>query len=141
MLTCGKGQHHSVTEDEAKCETCPVGHYCPEDVEDPIICPAGSTNELLSAHSQEDCLPCPAGYYCSAEDSEILKVVCPVDTYCPEGSSEPVACPDGWLTEYEGAFNSNECLMCPLGMYMDSETSECITCPAHHYCAANADKP
>ena len=140
-LTCGAGYYHFVTSTEARCEVCPAAHYCPANTEDPVLCPAGTTNEVQSATSVAECHPCPPGFYCSGEDVSNVQVQCPQDTYCPEGSTKPTACADGKVTEIQGAVSPDECLLCNLGFYKDSETSRCSPCPENTFCPANAEEP
>ena len=49
----------SQTEKESDCKKCPVGFYCPEGTDNPIVC--------------------PRGYYCQPESS--APTPCPIGTY------------------------------------------------------------
>ena len=40
--------------------------------------------------------------------------LCPAAMYCPQGTPEPVKCPAGYYTDYEGAV---PCSTCPEGFY------------------------
>ena len=45
--------------------------------------------------------------------------ICPIDSYCPEGTAGPLGCPAGHYANVE-------------------QQSECTECKAGHYCLENA---
>ena len=81
----------------------PGGYYCPGGG---IITPA---------------LPCSAGYYCRQgaisaaplQDSNANE--CPVGFYCPEQSTEPVACPVGTFSNTLRLHAEGDCTDCTPG--------------------------
>ncbi len=58
---------------------------------------------------------------------------CPVAHYCPEGTSNPVACPAGSYANVTGLSN---CTLCPAAYYCPSNivTYEVFPCPEGHVC-------
>lgn len=43
---------------------CPVGHYCPQQTQEPIQCPAGTFNNETMLIAEASCQQCLPGYYC-----------------------------------------------------------------------------
>lgn len=90
---------------------CPVGHYCPEGVLDPIPCPNSTARLVTLGTSVDDCGPCPAGMSC--EDGAVT-VSCPRGSYCPLGESA-ISCPIGTYNPSEGKKILENCLPCDSG--------------------------
>jgi len=57
--------------------------------------------------------------------------ICPLGTYCPTGSSQPVQCEDGAYMNVTGA---STCLSCPAGSYCTYPFIDPSPCSAGHYC-------
>jgi len=69
---------------------CPDGRYCPYGQIDPVVCPDGTQSSGVNS-SISGCAPCHSGYFCSKGN----KTMCPVGTYCTEGTSVPTPCVAG----------------------------------------------
>ncbi len=69
---------------------CPIGNYCPEPgMCTPLKCPPGT---FVTCAGKVRCETCDSGRYCPIPTQSLL---CPVNYYCPAGSSAPTPCPDG----------------------------------------------
>ena len=137
---------------------CPVGHYCPEGTDNPLPCPLGTFMNAQSAEAESDCKACTAGYYCndtalanpvgrcfegyycigSAESptptpDDATGGICPVGSFCPEGSQSFTSCADG---SYANTTGTATCTECPEGYYCTFGSETPIICPAGHYCPA-----
>ena len=72
---------------------------------------------------------CSAGYYCrisanmTTPDIGELANECPAGSYCPEGTDEPLECPEGMYSPAVGRMTVTECLNCT-GGYFCNETGE-----------------
>lgn len=65
---------------------CPRGAYCPTGSSTPILCPAGTYNNVLGKTRIEDCLVGTAGrYYCPGTTTS-SGATCPAGYYCPVGT-------------------------------------------------------
>ena len=119
---------------------CQKGTYCPEGSSSPRNCPPGQhcDRQALGAPSGN----CSAGYYClgSAELSKprdgTTGNICPVGTYCPEGSTNYQRCPPGTYSNNQGNKELGNCTECTSGSYCEGwknfETTE--KCDAGFYC-------
>ena len=66
---------------------------------------------------------CAAGFYCKKKATTKWPVTersgyygpCPAGYYCPEGTEDPTACPDGTFNPQKGAWSADFCLPCPPG--------------------------
>lgn len=119
---------------------CPVGHYCPEGVLDPIPCPDGLARLTAHATSVDDCAPCPAGFSCA---SGAFTVPCPAGWYCPysEGAHP---CPEGTYNTDEGEANLEDCLPCDAGKLCNRTGILDLAgydCPPGHYCLRGDSRP
>jgi hypothetical protein len=56
-----------------------------------------------------ECILCLEGYYCP-EEGMTKPVVCELDSYCPQGSVMPTACPDGTESNLVGSISEADCL-------------------------------
>lgn len=125
---------------------CPEGSYCPAQTEDPIPCPQGtfSDAQMLTAESEcTQCLngqfcgssnltaptgDCDPGFYCYRGNSQsnpdgsdpAMGGPCPVSHYCPQGTSNPIACPAG---TYNNVTQQSQCAICPEGFYCPENTT------------------
>ena len=67
---------------------CPIGSYCPEPrMCKPLKCPPGT---FVTCAGKVRCETCDRGRYCPKPTKSLL---CPVNYYCPPGSSAPTPCP------------------------------------------------
>ncbi|EKX46972.1 hypothetical protein GUITHDRAFT_57032, partial [Guillardia theta CCMP2712] len=96
---------------------CPKGYFCPAGSQVPIPCPPGTYNDHDHGRGPSECIPCPAGQFCATGDPRSLTrdrgEICPSGFYCPQGSSQPNACPRGTFRQETGGSNLDECLPCP----------------------------
>ena len=53
--------------------------------------------------------------------------VCPVGTYCPEGSHAPTDCPAGTYLNTTENYNSSQCIECTAGYYCSGPGNELPT--------------
>lgn len=116
-------------------------------------------------YASDGCQPCAAGRYSTRTyqrgvvrgenindfrdadffaDTAGCNSVCPVGTYCPEGSSEPLKCPAGYYGSTMGLTTSScsgvceEGYFCPLG----SKSKTVSVCGDHNvYCPVGSDHP
>ena len=67
--------------------------------------------------------PCSAGYYCrlgansTTAELGVNADICPPGSYCPEGTDEPVPCPEGSYSPQEGLHWEYQCLNCTGGYF------------------------
>ena len=82
-----------------------------------FYCPGGTTYPSL---------PCSAGYFCrsgaqiAAPSQGSGADNCPVGYYCPEMTTEPIACPVGTFSNSTGLRNETDCISCTQGIYQGS---------------------
>ena len=134
---------------------CPEGRYCPDGVALPEPCPTGTWSNNTGLRTAQECLPCPGGFYCNGtgltepsafcaasyycarnastskpDDGGITGAPCTRAHYCPEGTADPIPCPDGtYMTDTHAA----ECWNCTAGHYcVSGDTPE--ACPPGYYC-------
>jgi hypothetical protein len=58
---------------------------------------------------------------------------CPIGTYCPPGSSNPITCPSGFYCP-----DPTRELVCPIGTYCPSGSTILTTCPSGTYCPSGS---
>ena len=118
-----------------------AGHYCPAGTiaATKYKCPIGTFNNITGIGSQSECSDCLGGYYCGQPGLTYPRTLCsagyycrrsanistpyqdwdadecPVGHYCPEGTTEPVACPLGTFSNNTGLMNVTECELCTAG--------------------------
>jgi hypothetical protein len=78
-LQCSKGTLTTETGSVA-CQPCPIGHYCEDNNQAPLPCPAWTYNPDELAFSISRCHNCSDGTY-SGEGEEICQV-CPLEYLC-----------------------------------------------------------
>ncbi len=130
---------------------CPVGHYCPQQTDFPIACPAGTFNNQTKRTMLSDCQACLEGYYCDEHGLEFPKGLCqqgfycsggsnssqPIDqgavggvcwpgTYCPTGTGWPIECVAG---TYNPIGQQAACLDCPQGYHCVAGSYNITDCP------------
>jgi hypothetical protein len=117
---------------------CPVGHYCPSDTADPIICADGTfTNQTGSS----SCDICPPGHYCEAQYSSSTYRPCPLGYYCPQETGlDWIPCPVGKYGSRIGLQTEDECTACDPGKYCNALALHrpVGNCSAGFYCPQGA---
>ena len=137
-------------------DECPSGSYCPEHSYQPSACPAGTYQPYTQRTNISACLECDPGkfcnstslsavsgdcyegFYCSGGASSpspldgLTGDICPVGSYCPEGSYTHNYCGNGTYTNHTG---STVCYECPEGYYCDSRV-RADSCLPGYYCPA-----
>jgi hypothetical protein len=132
--------------------TCPIGSYCGGGNSAPVPCPAGSYcdvtglsagkpcpagryNNTAGATLLSQCLPCPAGKFNQGTGQTTCNAICPIGTYCPSGTANPVPCAMGGYCDEEGLGAAK---LCGPGTYSDAvgatSPATCRTCPPGTYC-------
>jgi hypothetical protein len=102
QLTCKTG-YFSNKRGNSKCTPCPVGYYCPADLETmlpcPVLhyCPEGSISPNI----------CEPGLYACPKSAE-CNIVCPPGGFCP-GNGTILTCPLGTYSNGGAKFNCTEC--------------------------------
>ncbi|CAN0545360.1 unnamed protein product, partial [Ectocarpus sp. 8 AP-2014] len=126
-------------------EACIVGTYNPSTqkraVEDCTACSEGYYCETTGL--VEPTGPCHSGHYCKrkvdtaapttgitiASGVEYGGDLCPVGTYCGNGTATPLPCLAGTYNDLEG---QEECFACPAGYYCEANATayDSTPCPA-----------
>ena len=109
-------------------QPCPMGHYCPSGTNyaTEYGCPNGTFSDQIGLQASSDCTPCSGGMYCDREaltapygrceagyfclsgsssptpTDGVTGDICPVGTYCPEGSNKTYDCPPGTYNPTQG---------------------------------------
>lgn len=110
---------------------CSVGGYCPLGSYQPTPCPTGTISLLTGAANISTCQPCSAGFYCPYFATTI-EIVCPINHYCPQGTSDPINCWQGTYSDNTGLQLASECQNCTVGSYCVAGTSP-QPCPLGKY--------
>lgn len=111
---------------------CPNGSYCPRGTPSPVLCPKGTYQPSQRNTRVEDCVDCDpgkfcsetglsavsgdckAGYFCknkadkSNPEDGVTGDICPVGSFCVEGSIQPHTCYNGTYMNHTG---NSCCLM------------------------------
>ena len=147
---------------------CPVGHVCPRGTTSarqfPCLVGTFSNRTRMTSTSQcSNCTagnhcdapglsapsgPCSPGYFCmkSARRSNPDQLpdagLCPEGRYCPSGTSDPVACPEGSHANVTGLASAEECFSCPPGMYCERPglANPSGLCSGGYFCDVNATR-
>ena len=116
---------------------CLIGTYCLDSIT-ATDCPLGTYGIRAAARSSSHgCTQCEPGYYCPVLGGQIAdRVLCPVGSYCPMGSSVITNCPGGFMSTGQGHVSIGACKPCGTGVYCPQGSSYESSCPAHHYCPA-----
>ena len=82
----------------------------------------------------DGCLPCFPGYFgrASTLTTPQCDAICPKGHFCPEGTSEPLACEPGTHLPSVGAASIESCIGCAPGSYSDlpgNSNTSCLSCP------------
>ena len=153
---CTLGATYASPINESFGDVCFEGHFCPVETSVPLPCPNGYYLNCTGREQLEDCLPCEPGTYCNdsglaapvgpcmegfhctigANTSTPLDGItgdeCPVGHFCPEGSTIPIACPDG---TYMNRTQGSVCYTCPVRYYCTRQIAA-DACPPGRYCPA-----
>ncbi len=54
--------------------------------------------------------------------------VCPPGSYCPQGTDEPIECPEGTYNPDSGRMSVSDCLNCTGGYYCDATGKNLTMC-------------
>ncbi len=116
-----------------------AGHYSPAGSAAPIPCEVGAWMPHTAAG---ECYPCTPGHYCP-DPGSISVTLCPIGTYCTEGSFDPAPCPPGTYNNQTGLSSIMECLSCPPGQFCASGglTAPEGLCLAGFACFGNSSLP
>ena len=123
---CRGGSPEEMPIDQPYGTDCPNGSYCPTGTPSPMQCPKGTYQPYRRKIQVEDCVACDAGKFCDntglsavsgncqrgffCNNSAIQKNpqdgvtgnICPVGSFCVEGSSKPQACQEGTYMNHTG---------------------------------------
>jgi hypothetical protein len=144
-MFCSKGKVACLPQETA---LCAADTYCPSGSSFPALCPSGSyardyecvacpAGFYSNPSSSGVCLPCSPGFVClgASTRADPYNVAvekgfpCPKGYYCPEGSFNATACPEGTYNNAVGAGALERCLSCPSGHYTDKlGQSKCKPC-------------
>lgn len=85
---------------------------------------------------------CPNGTYCGVVGMAVA-TGCPPGSYCPTGSTVPIACPKGSYSNQGGLRNSTDCTSCTPGYYCATTglMAPSGQCKAGYYCIAGSYLP
>ena len=155
--TCPPGTYSNARNltSASQCSVCPAGLYCLAGSASPSgqcsrghYCPAGSTKSTAYA--------CSAGTFSDVfgaiDNSSCM--ACPIGSYCPKGSKNPLSCRTGTQSLALGSTRSDECVVCEAGVlclqsriaprtqrvecgkgyYGLPGGSECFVCESGYYC-------
>ncbi|WAR28188.1 hypothetical protein MAR_013892, partial [Mya arenaria] len=91
---------------------CQLGKYCPEGAISPLPCPQGSYN--ITVH--RDYNSCLSQYLVLSTTGVQTGIggICQQGHYCPEGTVNPLPCPQG---NYNNMTGQGDCNPCPAGYY------------------------
>jgi len=108
---------------------------------DEYTCAACMPGTFAASGSEVACSPCSAGSHQPLAGAASC-VECPTEFYCPQGTSNPLACESGAgianaVTNYQGATSSEKCV-CKQGYYDDGTRTDrvsCAVCPSGTDCS------
>lgn len=157
---CPAGTYSSTTglKTSAECLTCPMGHYCNNDVDNGAgltgvnQCPEGSYNPFTNigypdeatataAGSTRFCMPCPAGYYCPNLGT-VVPTACGTGKYSPEGQIECTSCEAGYICKLTATADTDK-EPCAAGYHCEASfelayepqhIDTTYSCPPGYYC-------
>jgi len=129
---------------------CPIGTYCP-DGRDKITCLSGTQCTISGLTSNIQCLSgnycpdslttiqCPSGTYNNmpGQSSSLSCLICPIGTFCPQGSSVAKNCPPGTYCSLPRSYIPTTC---PVGSYCPGGQSR-IRCQGGQYCPIGSYAP
>ena len=142
-------------------DVCTTGHYCIEGTASPEPCSSGTYLPTTGANSSDDCVLCDPGKYCLSPGLNAVTGncsegyycvrgannsrprdgqtgdICPVGSFCPEGSAYHIRC---LVTTYMDAVGAAVCYACPERFYCPGGEAQ-IDCPAGSFCPAESGNP
>ncbi|CAN0099917.1 unnamed protein product, partial [Heterosigma akashiwo] len=130
----------------SECTACSGGFYCETEG---LSEPTAECDPGYYCGSGSD-TPTPDGTYgsyigdtCIDRTNGSTNDVCPVGHYCPQGSSAPIRCPNGTMSNSTGLSAEAECQDCQAGYYCDEHgTVEAYKkCWSTYYCPSGTDIP
>nr|CCA16646.1 conserved hypothetical protein [Albugo laibachii Nc14] len=116
---------------------CPLGHYCPQGVHEPIPCPRNTARLTQYGVKVEDCEPCPLGMDCT--DGTRTRW-CLKGFFCRSGM-DPISCPKGSFNNETGKTQREDCRTCKAGRLCNDTgiiDPERYPCPRGAYCPEGA---
>lgn len=125
---------------------CAAGYYCltKSTTSTPWPCPKGTFRGIVGAADATDCGVCPARYYCPNQ-ATVTPLNCPLGSYCPSGTIDPVLCPKGTYGPVINLWDSRSCTLCDAGYFCDMKGMTAIgdpnKCDAGYYCKSGSKKP
>ena len=75
---------------------------------------------------------CPQGEMCK-DEATIETLPCPLASFCPEGTSVPLACPGGRYSNSTSLSSSEQCHICADGFYAPTQSAAPIVCAPGSY--------
>ena len=125
-------------------DACPTGAYCPQQTGVPLLCAAGTYNDVPGETTA--CSTCPASFYCPTNTSSFLDFPCPPGYVCPEGTkyASQHPCPAGTYNPSTLRQNITDgCQLCPPGQYCGGVANAVPdgNCTAGYYCRLGATSP
>ncbi|CEM36103.1 unnamed protein product [Vitrella brassicaformis CCMP3155] len=127
---------------------CPGGFYCPNQTTLPIVCPPGyacpnGTAELLDPLTLMTMTM-------SVQPTRGVADICPLGTYCPEGSETPRPCPPGyrgWNKTFDPSDPDSlrttleeSCLPCEPGSFQEGNDVFCQPCEPGYVCLEGCNR-
>eukprot|EP00644_Phytophthora_capsici_P016237 jgi/Phyca11/117719/e_gw1.34.423.1 len=141
---------------------CPTGNYCPQGTSLPVKCLPGTFADVQGLVKIDQCEPCPSGQYCDSYGlsapsgpclagfvcvggspisnpvAQIYGDICPVASYCPEGTGNAISCPAGSFRDAAGGTSLASCSLCPGGQHCSATglTKPSGSCSPGYYCVS-----
>ncbi|CAN0384375.1 unnamed protein product, partial [Ectocarpus sp. 12 AP-2014] len=121
---CSEGYYCETTGLVAPTGPCHGGHYCKRKVDTA----APTTGITIESGVTTLCF-----YPMYTQQVEYGGDLCPVGTYCGNGTATPLPCLAGTYNDLEG---QEECFACPAGYYCEANATayDSTPCPAGYYC-------
>lgn len=115
---------------------CPKGSYCPARSSAPILCPAGTFNNVTGGRSlAEACLPCTPGFYCPSQGTVTPSLRCPAGYICPSSGGSITGMETPAPAGSTSSIGSVNATLCSPGTYQpNAGQSTCVACDAGRVC-------
>lgn len=135
--SCSPGYYCSGGASTSTQNTCPIGSFCNGTTPAPVLCAAGTYNNVTA---QASCVTCPSRFYCDGVSTAAV-LSCPASRYCPAGTglSAPM-CPAGTFSATPNLASASECTPCTPGSYCATPglSTPTALCAAGFLCSAGA---